>query len=69
MGAGIGAHQHRELGKILLGHAVVVHVARGDKTVIGRNRRAQRHLVIGMTDLRQRQDRGVAALAGQPVLA
>ena len=69
MGQRVGAHQHREFGEVFLGHAVFVHVARGDEAVIGRDRRPQRHLVIGMADLRQRLDRGVAALPGEPVLA
>ena len=67
MGQRVGAHQHREFGEVLLGDAVFVHVARGDEAVIGRDRRPQRHLVVGMADLRQRLDRGVAALPGQPV--
>ena len=50
-------------------HAIFVHVARRDEAVIGGDRRPQRHLVIGMADLRQRLDRGVAALPGQAVLA
>ena len=69
MGQRVGAHQHREFGEVFLGHAIFVHVARGDEAVIGGDRRPQRHLVIGMADLRQRLDRGVAALPGQPVFA
>lgn len=63
------AHQHRELGKVLLREAVFMHVARRDQAVIGRDRRPQRHLVVGMADLGQRLDRGVAALPGQAILA
>ena len=69
MGQRMRAHQHREFGEVLFGHAIFVHVARRDEAVIGGDGRAQRHLVIGMTDLRQRHDRGIAALAGQAVLA
>ena len=73
LGAGMGqrmlSHQHGELGEVLFGHAIFVHVARGDEAVIGGDGRTQRHLVVGMTDLRQRHDRGIAALAGQAVLA
>ena len=65
----VGAHQHREFGEVFLGDAIFVHVARGDEAVIGGDRRPQRHLVIGMADLRQRLDRGVAALPGEAVLA
>ena len=72
LGAGMrermSAHQYREFGKVFLGHAIFVHVTRCDEAVIGRDRRPQRHLVVGMTDLRQRLDRGVAALSGEPVL-
>ena len=50
-------------------HAVFMHVAGGDEAVIGGNGRPERHLVGGMADLRQRLDRGVAALPGQAVLA
>jgi len=64
MRAGIRAHQDGELGQILLRDAIFVHVARGDQAVIGRDRRPQRHLVFGMADLCQSQDRGVAALSG-----
>src|SRR5258708_937398 len=63
------SHQHCEFGEVGLGHAIFVHVARGDQAIIGRDGRAQRYLVIRMSDLRQRQDRGVPALSGQPVLA
>ncbi len=69
MGAGMRAHQHRELGEILLGHAVFVHVPAGNEAVIGGDGRAQRDLVIGMADLGQRLDRGIAALPGETVLA
>ena len=64
MGQGMGAHQHREFGEVFLGHAIFVHVARGDEAVIGRDRRPQAHLVGGVADLRQRLDRGVAAVPG-----
>jgi hypothetical protein len=67
MGCRTRAHQHRELGEILLGQAVFVHVARGDEAVIGGNGRTQRHLVVGMADLRQRCDRSIAALPGQAI--
>ena len=69
MGAGVGAHQHGEFGEVFFRHAVFVHVAGGDQAVIGGNGRAERHLVVGMADLRQRLDRGIAALPGEPVLA
>ena len=73
LGAGmrqrVAAHQHREFGEVFLRHAIFMHVARRDEPVIGRDGRPQRHLVFGVADLRQRQDRGVAALPGQPVLA
>ena len=73
LGAGmhrrVAPHQHRDFGEIFLGHAVFVHVSRGDEPVIGWDGRAERHLVFRMSDLRQRLDRGIAALAGQPILA
>src|SRR5437773_789143 len=53
MGERVRAHQHGEFGEILLRHAVFVHVAGGDEAVIGGNRRTERHLVVGMADLRQ----------------
>jgi len=36
------AHQHREFGKVLLRHVIVMHIARGDEAVMGGNRRPQR---------------------------
>ncbi len=69
MGAGVRAHQHRELGEVLFRHAILMHVPVSNKAVIGGNGRPQRHLVIGVPDLRQRLDRGIAALPGEAVLA
>ena len=63
------AHQHRQLGQIRLGAAEVVQVARRQQAVISRNRRAQRHLVDRVPDLRQHLHRRVTALPGQAVLA
>ncbi len=63
------AHQHRELREVLLGHAIFVHVTRRDQAVVSGNGRPQRHLVIGVADLGQRLDRGVAALPGETVFA
>ena len=69
MGERVRTHQDGELGEVFLRHTVFVHVAIGDEAVIGRDGRAERHLVRGMPDLRQRLDRGIAALAGEPVFA
>jgi hypothetical protein len=51
MGAGMRAHQHREFGEVFLREPVFMHVAGGDKAVIGGNGRAERDFVIGMADL------------------
>ena len=69
MRQGVGAHQHREFGEVFLRDAIFVHVARRDEAVIGGDRRPQSHLVVGVTDLRQRLDRGIAALPGQTIFA
>ena len=69
MHEGVPAHQHGQLCEIRLRGAVLVHVARGDEPVVGRNRRPERHLVHGAAHLRERLHGGIAALAGQPVLS
>ena len=69
MRARMAAHQHRQLGEIFLGDAVLVHVPRCHQRVVRRNGRAERHFVHRMPHLSQRLHRIVTRLTGEPILA
>jgi len=67
--ARMAAHQHCQFRKFACIDFEFVHVAAGDQTVVGRNGRAERQLVVRVADLRQRLHGGIAALAGKTVFA
>ena len=69
VGAGVTAHQHGEFREIGFGVAVFMHVVRCEQSVVRRNGRAQRHLVVRVTHLSQDLDRRIPALASHAVLA